>query len=90
MVEHLEELAQAIFADMFGDEPAESFISVSEVCDRITVGVVIKPASHYVEMGVPALRTLNVKPGSIDQSELVYFSEESNDGLSPATVMGPG
>lgn len=80
MVAHLEELGQAIFAEMFGSEPAESFIPVSEVCDRITVGVVIKPASHYVATGVPALRTLNVKPGWIDQSELVYFSEESNDG----------
>lgn len=80
VVTHLDDLAQSIFTEMFSDEPAQSFRPVSEVCDRITVGVVIKPASHYVETGVPALRTLNVKPGWIDRAELVYFSEESNDG----------
>jgi len=41
---------------------------------------VVRPASHYVEVGVPALRTLNVKRGRLDLSELVYFSTASNDG----------
>jgi type I restriction enzyme S subunit len=53
---------------------------VSDVCERVTVGVVIRPASYYVNVGVPALRTLNIKPGLINESELVYFSKADNDG----------
>lgn len=80
VIRQIAELSQSIFMDMFGDLPTSSFAQVSEVCERITVGVVVKPASYYVEHGVPALRTLNVKPGSINESELVYFSQEDNDG----------
>lgn len=71
---------QATFWKMFGTGQHEKCIAVIDVCDRITVGVVVKPASHYVTEGVPALRTLNVKPGAIDESDLVYFSKAANEG----------
>ncbi len=75
---HLDALAQSIFHDMFDTE--ERSQAFATVCTRLTVGVVVKPASHYVTNGVPALRTLNVKPGLIELNDLVYFSKESNDG----------
>lgn len=41
----------------------------------------MKPASYYRETGVPALRSLNVKPGQVVVTNLVYISEEHNDGI---------
>ena len=52
----------------------------NDVAQRITVGVVVKPASHYVEEGVPAFRSLNVREDHLDTTDLVYFSNEENDG----------
>lgn len=48
---------------------------------QITVGVVVEPSKHYVDDGVPALRSLNVQPGKIKKENLVYISEESNELL---------
>jgi type I restriction enzyme, S subunit len=76
---HLDTLTQSIFHDMFGTRSYEAR-PFADVCERVTVGVVIRPASYYVDVGVPALRTLNVKPGRIVLDDLVYFSHESNDG----------
>ena len=50
----------------------------NDVAQRITVGVVVKPASHYVEQGVPAFRSLNVREDHLDTTDLVYFSNEEN------------
>ena len=49
-----------------------------ELCKEITVGVVVKPASYYVEEGVPALRSINVISNQIKLDNLVFFSEETN------------
>lgn len=75
---HLDTLTHSIFHDMFGS--FKELRPFAEACIRVTVGVVIRPASHYVDSGVPALRTMNVKPGRIDLRDLVYFSHESNNG----------
>lgn len=78
VVAHLDALIQSIFHDMFGGSIDR--LPFAETCKRVTVGVVIKPASHYVDFGVPALRTLNVKPGRIELDDLVYFSKKSSEG----------
>ena len=57
-----------------------------EICDDITVGVVVKPASYYVPEGVPALRSLNVLPNKLNMENLVYFSNESNDLLAKSKL----
>jgi type I restriction enzyme S subunit len=80
----LDEMAQAIFVEMFGDpqinERKWQTVPCSELCQRINVGVVIKPASYYCETGVPALRGTNIKPYGIDLTDLVYFSKRDSDG----------
>jgi type I restriction enzyme S subunit len=48
---------------------------------NITVGIVSKPSQYYVEEGVPALRSLNIKKNEIVEEELVYISEEANSEL---------
>ncbi|MBP0484049.1 restriction endonuclease subunit S [Sagittula salina] len=80
----LDTLPGAIFAEMFGD-PRDNPLSyparkLSDLCSRITVGVVIKPASYYVDDGVPALRSVNVREGGFDFKDMKYFSQETNDG----------
>ena len=50
-----------------------------ELCEMISVGVVVRPASHYVPSGVPAFRSFNVREDRLNPSDLVYFSEETNN-----------
>lgn len=45
---------------------------------HVTVGIVVTPAKFYVDGGVPCLRSLNVRPFLIRDSDLVFMSEESN------------
>jgi len=76
-----DELLQATFLDMFGDPVTNpkgwKKMNGEDYCEKIGVGVVIKPASYYVDSGVIALRSLNIKPDEIDLNNLVYFSEKS-------------
>ena len=62
----------------------------NDVALRITVGVVVKPASHYVEQGVPAFRSLNVREDHLDTTDLVYFSNEENDGALSKSKLASG
>ena len=62
----------------------------NDVAQRITVGVVVKPASHYVEEGVPAFRSLNVREDHLDTTDLVYFSNEENDGALSKSKLASG
>lgn len=80
----LDEMAQAIFVEMFGDpqENPKNWATVpcADLCNRINVGVVVKPASYYCESGVPAVRGTNIKPYGIDLSDIVYFSAKDSNG----------
>jgi type I restriction enzyme S subunit len=52
----------------------------------ITVGIVVEPSKYYVDEGIPALRSLNVKPGAVVSENLVYLSPESNDLHSKSKI----
>lgn len=52
----------------------------------ITVGIVVTPAAWYAPDGVPALRGLNVKEGSIVQKDLIHISEEGHRLHSKSTL----
>jgi type I restriction enzyme S subunit len=65
-------------------------VECEDVSDSITVGVVVKPASHYVENGIPAFRSLNIRSDRIDASTLVYFSSEDNDTLLSKSKLKAG
>lgn len=89
-IEQLDALAQAIFIEMFGDPVTNPMrwgvASCDELCSRVTVGIVVQPASYYQPSGVPALRSLNIKSNKFDLSELVYFSAVDNEALSKTRV----
>ena len=78
----LDTLTQSIFLEMFGDPIGNPrnwpLVRFEDLCNRVTVGIVVQPASYYVSEGIPALRSLNVRAGSIDLESLVYFSERDN------------
>ncbi|WBB49844.1 restriction endonuclease subunit S [Verrucosispora sp. WMMA2044] len=80
---HLDDLTKSIFLDMFGDPAANSHdwpvTPCSEVCSRVTVGIVFQPASYYQDAGIPALRSLNIQPGKISLENVVYFSPQDNE-----------
>lgn len=91
LIEKYEALSQSLFLEMFGDpvknEKRWEKKSGEEYSNKISVGVVIKPASNYVDKGVIALRSLNVKPNKIDLTDLVYFSEKAhNNELSKSKL----
>jgi len=81
---HATELFTAAFIDRFGDPVINSKnwerVALPDVTKRITVGIVVKPASYYVNDGVPALRSLNVRTNRIAAENFVYFSESDNEG----------
>lgn len=90
----LDALTQSIFLDMFGDPitnpkrwPAAAF---GRICERVTVGIVVRPASYYVASGVPALRAVNIRPGKIVLEDLVYFSQEDNETKLAKTKLKAG
>lgn len=79
----LDSLTQSIFLDLFGDPVANPFgwplVSADDLCERVTVGIVVQPASYYQQSGVPALRSLNIRPNKIRMENLVYFSSSDNE-----------
>lgn len=52
---------------------------LKRVVPSITVGIVVEPSKYYVDEGVPALRSLNVRPGRIRPDDLVFISDEANE-----------
>ncbi len=90
----LDEFLKSTFLEMFGDpvrnEKNWEMMSGQKYLSKLTVGVVIKPASHYVEKGVIALRSLNIKPNRIDLNNLVCFSKETNEKILAKSILREG
>lgn len=61
---------------------------LSEVCEEITVGIVVKPAALYVRAGegVPALIMKNIRRGAIDASDLLNISESGHAAHSKSAL----
>lgn len=59
---------------------------LADYCSRICVGIVIKPADHYVDEGVPTFRSANVREGYISESDFVYISAASNAMLHKSQI----
>lgn len=63
-----------------GEVPAHWEIQrIKNVSPHITVGIVVEPSRYYVEEGVPALRSLNVRPGGIVKENMVMISDTANE-----------
>ncbi|MBL7839641.1 MAG: restriction endonuclease subunit S [Cyclobacteriaceae bacterium] len=90
----LDEFLKMKFLETFGDpilnEKGWEIKSGEEYCENISVGVVIQPATHYVEQGVIALRSLNIKPNRIDLKDIVFFSKESHSTVLSKSILRKG
>jgi type I restriction enzyme S subunit len=90
----LDTLTPSIFLEMFGDPVTNpkgwKIKTYKDLCSRITVGIVVQPASYYQDSGVPALRSQNIKPNSISTDNLVFFSESDNETKLAKTRLKAG
>jgi type I restriction enzyme S subunit len=90
----LDEFLKSTFLEMFGDpvrnEKGWDMLSGNDYLSKLTVGVVIKPASYYVKEGVIALRSLNIRPNRIQLDNLVYFSKSVNENELSKSILREG
>jgi type I restriction enzyme S subunit len=72
---------------LFGSVPAAWCpIRLKFVMPHVTVGIVITPSKYYVDDGVPAIRSLNVKEGRLTDEDLVFFSDGDNRKLAKTRI----
>jgi len=65
--------------EWLGEVPAHWEVRrLRHVVPEITVGIVVEPSKYYTDEGIPALRSLNVKPGRIIQENLVFISQDGH------------
>lgn len=65
--------------EWLGDVPEHWKIrKLKHVSPQVTVGIVVEPSKFYVVEGVPALRSLNVRPGAVILDNVVYISDDAN------------
>ena len=51
-----------------------------DVCEKITVGIVVQPVQYYVPEGVPALRSQNIRVNKMQMEPMIHISKEANEG----------
>lgn len=54
-------------------------VTLKRKSSEITVGIVVEPSKYYVESGIPALRSLNIRSGYISDDNMIYISKEANE-----------
>ncbi|MBP1097478.1 restriction endonuclease subunit S domain-containing protein [Bradyrhizobium diazoefficiens] len=59
---------------------------LKRISPEITVGIVVEPSKYYVNAGVPALRSLNIRQGAVDTKDCVFISAEANDLLKKSQL----
>ena len=70
-----------------GEVPEEwDLRPAAAVCERIVVGIVVKPAQYYATSGVPCLRSLNVREDQISNREMKFISHDSNYQLRKGAI----
>ena len=65
-------------------------VRCEDVCDTISVGIVVKPSSYYVAVGIPAFRSQNVREDRIQSEPMVYISEKANNGPIKKSKLSAG
>lgn len=80
---HLRQTTDDLTDELYAREIAEcgdSLTSYGDACETVQVGIVVKPASYYVDDGgVPALRSTNIRRNQLDFSGLVQLSHEGHE-----------
>lgn len=78
-LQSLDTLTKARFIEMFGDPVIRLDLNetkpLESIATKITVGYVGEASKNYAEIGVPYLRTQNVRINQIDLDGLIYVNE---------------
>lgn len=61
-------------------------IKLKDVSEYVTVGFVGSMAEHYVEAGVPFLRSLNIQPFKLNYNDLKYIPESFHDAIKKSKL----
>ncbi len=70
---------------MKGDSSYE-FYQLNDVCEEITVGHVGSMATQYKEIGIPFLRSQNIRPFHISLENIVFIDEKFHRSLRKSTL----
>lgn len=54
-------------------------VRLKHAVPQVTVGIVVEPSKHYADEGVPALRSLNVRPGAISMENAVFITKAGHE-----------
>lgn len=66
--------------EWLGEVPAHWEVKkLKHVSPELTVGIVLEPSKLYAKEGVPALRSLNVRPGAITLENLVFITQAGHE-----------
>jgi type I restriction enzyme S subunit len=90
LVAKYDELTQALFLDMFGN-PVKNPMGwnmkyLGSLSRRIVVGHVGPTSSGYAELGIPFLRTQNVRPNFINYKDLAHITVEFHNKLKKSQI----
>ena len=73
--------------EWIGEIPAHWEVKrLKHLTRQVTVGIVITPSKYYCEVGVPALRSLNVNEGALSQRDLVFITNDAHAMLSKSRL----
>jgi type I restriction enzyme S subunit len=61
---------------------------LTQICDRISVGLATSVTKHYRKDGVPIVRNLNIKDGYFDDEDMLYISPEFAKANSTKSAKG--
>lgn len=75
LMERQSTVLQSAILDQLEKSDAKS-VRIGDVAHRVTNGFVGSAAKHYVEDGIPYLRSLNVRRSGLQLDDLVYISDE--------------
>ena len=63
---------------------------IRSLCKRLTVGIVVRPTSYYVDNGIPAIRSLNIRKEGLTDAQMVFISEKDNNSIHKKTQLRAG
>lgn len=63
--------------------------TVEEICERVSVGIVIKPSQYYTDAdnGIRAFRSANVQEGGVQDSDWVYLTKAGHKANKKSELM---
>jgi type I restriction enzyme S subunit len=72
------------------DLSSYSTVSFRDICDILSVGIVVRPTQYYSNEGVIALRSLNVREDELDLTNSVRITSEAHEGPVAKSALRPG